>query len=39
MKLARDIKQYEENLKNIFQKMKKKANQPIYIQGNLSKFD
>ena len=39
MKLARDIKQYEENLKNIFQKMKKKANQPIYIQGNLSKID
>ena len=29
MKLAGDIKQYEENLKNIFQKMKKKANQPI----------
>ena len=39
MKLAGDIKQYEENLKNIFQKMKKKANQPIYIQGNLSKID
>ena len=39
MKLARDIKQYEENLKNIFQKMKKKANQPIYIRGNLSKID
>ena len=39
MKLARDIKQYEENIKNIFQKMKKKANQPIYIQGNLSKID
>ena len=39
MKLAGDIKQYEENLKNFFQKIKKKANQPIYIRGNLSKID
>ena len=39
MKLAGQIKHYEENLKNFFQKVKKKANQPIYIQGNLSKID